>query len=120
MLKVLSGDFKEAKFRSGLFQSHGTLLFPSPDWWNPFLAKYPPERITKITEITEENKKDFTSAAGWAALGGLALGPLGLLAGAVFGGRKKSIYFAVILDDGRRAVIEAPPQEWARIVAAYV
>ena len=120
MVKVLSGDFKEAKFQTGLFQSRGTLMFSSPNWWNPFLSKYPPKRISKITEITEENKKDFTAAAGWAALGGLAFGPLGILAGAVFGGRKKSVYFAVILDDGRRAVIEASPQEWAKIMAAYM
>ena len=120
MLKVLSGDFWRVRFKSGFLLSRGVLMFPSPAWWNPFLVKYPPDRIAEIRQITEENRKDFLGAAGWAAAGGLALGPLGLLAGAVFGGRHKAIYFAVKLDDGRRAVIQTSPKEWAKIMAAYV
>ena len=119
MLKVISGDFMRAKFKSGFLLSRGVLMFPTA-WWNPFLSKYPPDRIAEIRQITEENRKDFLGAAGWAAAGGLALGPLGLLAGAVFGGRHKAIFFAVRLNDGRRAVIQTSPKTWAAIMATYI
>jgi hypothetical protein len=45
--------------------------------------------------VTEENKKKFLSSAGWGLVGGALLGPVGLVAGALAGGNRKEISFAV-------------------------
>jgi hypothetical protein len=52
--------------------------------------------------VTEENKKSIMKATGWGLLGGITFGPLGALAGLVFGGRGKQQYIACYLKDGRK------------------
>ena len=51
--------------------------------------------IALIEQITEDNKNKVLSKAGWSTLGAIALGPVGLLAGLLMGGRTKYICMAV-------------------------
>jgi len=60
------------------------------------------KQLDKVQVITEENKKSIISATGWGMLGGITFGPLGALAGLVFGGRHKEHYIACYLKDGRK------------------
>lgn len=60
------------------------------------------KQLDKVQVITEENKKSIISATGWGMLGGITFGPLGALAGLVFGGRYKEHYIACYLKDGRK------------------
>ncbi len=52
---------------------------------------YPLSKIVQIGVIDEENikEKKFTGSAVGAGVGGLLLGPVGLIAGALAGGNKK-------------------------------
>lgn len=60
------------------------------------------EDIQSVELLTEESKKKFLGSAGLGIAGGLLLGPLGLLAGALAGGNKKEICFACHLKDGKK------------------
>ncbi|MGH9570168.1 MAG: ribosomal protein L7/L12, partial [Candidatus Angelobacter sp.] len=61
-------------------------------------------QIESIQVITEENKKKIAGAAGWGLAGGLLLGPVGVLAGVLAGGKKQEICFVCVLKDGRRFI----------------
>ena len=76
------------------------------------------DSVEEIQEITDENKVKVLGAAGWGALGGLALRPLGLIAGMVLGGRGKVVVCAVKFKDGKQALLEVNQKEWTNIVAA--
>jgi len=60
------------------------------------------KQLDRVEVITEENKKSIISATGWSILGGITFGPLGALAGLVFGGRQKEHYIACYLKDGHK------------------
>jgi len=72
--------------------------------------------VESVELVTEENKKRIFSALGWGALG-LLLGPVGGIAGLVFGGRTKEICFALYLKDGRKYLITSDPQTYQSIKA---
>ncbi len=62
--------------------------------------------IQNVEIITEENKKKFIGTAGWGLVGGLALGPLGLIAGILAGGNKKEFLIACELKNGKKLIAE--------------
>lgn len=78
-------------------------------------------QIVSVDLVTEENivtnkggGKSVVGALGWGTAGTLAFGPLGGLAGLVFGGRKPqisttktNICFALYLKDGRKYLISS-------------
>ena len=73
--------------------------------------------IENVELLTEENKKRVLSALGWGAVGGVLLGPLGGIAGLVFGGRTKEVCFALYLNDGRKYLITSDTKTFQRIKA---
>lgn len=74
--------------------------------------------IDRIDIVTEENKKSFVGAAGLGLVGAAALGPLGLIAGALAGGNKKEVCFLAYLKDGRKFMAVADNGTYQEIVAA--
>ena len=72
------------------------------------------ELIESAELVTEENKKKISSALGWGVLGSL-LGPVGGIAGLVFGGRTKEVCFALYLKDGRKYLIASDPKTYQNI-----
>ncbi len=88
-------------------------------WFSKELVSYGIEKVDELEEISEENKAKVLSAVGWGAIGALALGPVGLLAGLFLGGRReKKVVFVVKFKDGKRALIETDQNGWKSIVAA--
>ena len=79
-IRIIAGDFRNG---------------PIP-WSFPYNLLY------RVENVTEENKKRIISATGWGVVGGLTFGPLGALAGLVFGGRRKEYCVACYLNDGRK------------------
>jgi len=59
-------------------------------------------QVERVEIVTEENKKNILSAAGWGLAGSVLAGPLGLVPGLIFGGRTKEINFVCFLKDGRK------------------
>lgn len=70
------------------------------------------DKVRSVEIVTDDNKKDFISSAGWAFVGGLAFGGIGALAGLLAGGNKKRIVFNIIFDDGRQLMVSGKLKEY--------
>lgn len=67
--------------------------------------------------ITEDNKVNFMGAAGWGIVGGLLTGGIGLLAGAILGGRGKETYCAVRFKDGSQFIVSGKPKDIMALIS---
>lgn len=74
--------------------------------------------LQSVEVATEENVKKLAGTVGWGLAGAAALGPLGLLAGAFFGGRKKEVTFIAQLKDGRRMLATTDGKTFMAMQAA--
>lgn len=70
----------------------------------------------RIEQLTSENSKSMGGAAVAGIAGGLLLGPAGLIAGALAGGNKQLVSFVVEFEDGQKAVAQAHPTLFAKMV----
>ncbi len=89
-VKVLGGDVASGEWEYTL----GTL-------WGAFEQIDLRTEVTKVTPQTEESVKKLPEAAAWG-LAGLIFGPMGLLAGVVFGGNRKAVCALIEMNDGRK------------------
>lgn len=67
--------------------------------------------VDKAEIITEDNKVNFLGAAGWGIVGGLLTGGVGLLAGAILGGRGKETFCAIRFKDGSQFIVSGKPKD---------
>ncbi len=118
-MKLLAGDFPRHEGASFMM---GAFLLPDPNagFWRiwPKMLCYQMSDMKSLNEVTESNKVSVLGAAGWGTVGAVALGPVGLLAGMVLGGRGKAVVFAVEFGDGRKALIQCDGKTWSKIIAA--
>ena len=82
---------------------------------SPRLAK---AEIAQVDIATEENVKKLGGTLGWGLVGGALLGPVGLLAGLLMGGRAKNVVFVVRFKDGRKLLASADSKTFTAIQAA--
>lgn len=85
----------------------------------PVTYAYRPEDETATVELeTEDSVRRFSSAAGWGAVGAVLTGPLGLLLGAIWGGRSRSeVCFSAVMTDGRQFLAIADKKVYHRFLA---
>ncbi len=74
--------------------------------------------IEFVEVATEENVKKIGGTVGWGVAGAVLLGPAGMLAGLLLGGRKKKVTFIVKFKDGRKLLATTPGKTFAKIQAA--
>ncbi|BBA70046.1 hypothetical protein [Geobacter sulfurreducens] len=72
-------------------------------------AKYKPDQIVKVVQLSEEKTKSFLGSAVAGVAGGLLLGGAGLLAGALVGGKKTLARIGIEFSDGCKVIIEQAP-----------
>lgn len=62
----------------------------------------------KISVLDEESAKSFLGSAGLGLVGGILLGPVGLIAGALSGGNRKSVVFGIIInnDETKKLIVK--------------
>jgi hypothetical protein len=77
----------------------------------------PSSELGYLALASEENVKKLSGAVGWGAAGGLLLGPAGLLAGLLLGGKKTTVTFVAKFKDGRRLIASTNPKTWVDIQA---
>lgn len=135
--KVLGGQFSEAvnladaKVRSkldegatvdGIDCTFGQYLFKiTTKWGSPMFTDTDPsflKNVDEIMEITEENAVNVSGAAGWAIVGGVLTGGVGALAGALLGGRGKSVTFAIKFKDGSQFLCSGKVKNYTKLLAA--
>lgn len=78
-------------------------------------------RLTQLESVevaTEESVKKLGGTVGWGMAGALILGPVGLLAGLLMGGRKKEVTFVAKFKDGRKFLGTTDSTTFTKLQAA--
>ena len=109
MLKVHGGDFIEQQI-----YFLGDILVLTGKRKN---EKIPSKKLKSIEVATEEKIKKLSGSIGLGLVGGLLLGPLGIIAGALAGGNKKEITFVATFHDSRSFVATTDPSTFAALKA---
>jgi hypothetical protein len=78
------------------------------------------KEIESIEVLTEANAKRLGGSLGWGAVGALALGPLGGLAGLIVGGRGTDVTILCQFKDGRKLVATVDSKTYAKIRASMI
>ena len=112
-VKVHAGDW--ATGGDHMF-SFGSFSLKKPGAW--LHETVTADRLTRLEVASEEAVKRFGGAAGWGAVGALALGPVGLLAGVIMGGNKKDVTFVAEFDDGRKILATTDSKAFTKMQAA--
>ena len=82
------------------------------------VSPYRRKIFSSVELASEENVKKMGGTMGWGAVGALALGPVGLLAGLVLGGKSKDVTFIAIHKDGRKFMATTDSKTYTKIQAA--
>ena len=110
--EIHAGDFKKGKHHQYLK--------------NKFIMKSDGKFIredilaTEVEEIevaSEESVKKFGGTVGWGVAGAVLLGPVGLLAGLLAGGKGKNVTFICKFKDGRKFMATASSKIYTQIAA---
>jgi hypothetical protein len=112
-IKVHAGDFLQgdASLSFGLLTLRTTA--------NTFPGEHIPLTALEAVEIaTEETVKKIGGTLGWGAAGALVLGPVGLLAGLLLGGKKKEVTFVAKFKDGRKLLATTDSGTFTKLQAA--
>lgn len=113
-IKLLAGNFGTGSAMLG----GKTITVPRPD-----LGVFKHEQIhfpmlASVQVATEENVKRVGGTVGWGVAGAALLGPVGLLAGLLVGGRGKDVTFITELKDGRRFMGTTDAGTYKKLAAA--
>lgn len=112
-IKVHAGDFLKG---DGQF-SFGSLTLMTTA--HSFVGEtIPVSSLETVAIATEENVKKLGGTIGWGVAGGVLLGPVGLLAGLLVGGRKKEITFVATFRDGRKLLATTDSKTFTKLQAA--
>jgi hypothetical protein len=95
--------------------SGSTFVLPKGAWGSQTVHA---STIAAAEVATEESVKRLGGTLGWGAAGGLILGPVGLLAGLLLGGRKTEVTFIVTFTDHRALIATADLKTWTAIKGA--
>lgn len=118
-IKIHAGDFSKGKGNISIML--GMVSFSGA--WQPgdgFAAKintFSGDDIDEITLATEDSVKKIGGTVGWGAVGALALGPVGLLAGLLLGGKGKDVTFVLKLKDGQKMLATTDSKTYTKLAA---
>lgn len=110
---VHAGDWVKGGEHSFMFGSFS--LRPHGGWTKQTISA---STLTSLEVASEENVKRLGGVVGWGAVGALALGPVGLLAGLLGGGNKKDVTFVAVFDDGRKMLATTDSKAFTKMQAA--
>ncbi|RYD86046.1 MAG: hypothetical protein EOP84_00295 [Verrucomicrobiaceae bacterium] len=108
-VKLHAGDFGkgEARFEGGKFQ------FPKGLWFEWVKEG----QLEELEAANEETVKRVGGTVGWGAAGLVVLGPVGLLAGLLAGGRGKDVTFVAKFKDGRKMMATTDSKTFIKMKA---
>ena len=112
-ITVHAGDFLKSK---GMY-TFGSLVLKNEE--NRFSGEaIPASDLESIDIATEESVKKIGGTAGWGVAGAVLLGPVGLLAGILLGGKKKEVTFVAKFKDGRKFMGTTDNKTFTKLQAA--
>jgi len=109
---VVAGDFIKGEGQVAM----NNLILPTER--SPSGEAIPLSELASVEAATEETARDIVGTIGWGAAGAVILGPVGLLAGLLLGGKKKEITFIARFKDGRKLLATADSSTYTRLLAA--
>ena len=120
MNKVVASNCDE--FKEGDMLGVGTFSFnPSAELrLGKSKKKSFPLGSSTVQVLDEESAKSFLGAAGLGLVGVALLGPLGLLAGVLSGGNKKTKYFGIEAPNDIKIVIQTSNKKDIKILQEQV
>lgn len=114
-ITVIAGDF--LKGNSDIF--FNTFILTS----NRVNAKKEAIHLNELKSVyivSEDYAKKLSGTVAWGTAGALAFGPVGVLAGILFGGDKKKITFEAIFKDGRKLIAITDEKSFRKIESAVL
>jgi len=112
-IKVYAGDFLEGDSQ----YSFDSLILKTKE--HSFLGETIPITELETVDIaTEESVKKLGGTVGWGVAGAVILGPVGLLAGLLLGGKKKEVTFIAKFKDGRKLLASTDSKTFTKLQAA--
>ena len=111
-MKVLAGDYKKD---CGILFAGDKLQIQKSTFSFDYIKL---SDIVNFQIVTEENKASILGKVGWGAVGVIALGPLGLLAGVLGGGNKRERVMAIESRDGRKLLLKGNSKDAEKLTAA--
>jgi hypothetical protein len=122
---IHAGHFKPGDIRSlwtRLAAEDASEAFPDvmrlTDVATGSVISYKLEDLAELEVASEESTKKMMGAIGWGLVGNLALGPVGLLAGVLSGGRQTNVKFIGSFKDGRRMLATTDLKTFTAMQAA--
>ena len=120
---IHAGHFKPGNIRPWWTQGWlGSAAFPDvmrlTDVATGSVIYYKFEDLAELEVASEESTKKMMGAIGWGLVGDLALGPLGLLAGVLSGGKQTNVKFIGSFKDGRRMLATTDSKTFTAMQAA--
>lgn len=116
-MKVLAGDWKEDSpvviKKDWLGKPEGLLI--SIGVFKHETMKF--SDLVNFELVTEENKASILGKVGWGAVGAIALGPVGLLAGVLGGGNKRDRVMVLEFRDGRSLMLKGSAKDAELLMA---
>jgi hypothetical protein len=76
------------------------------------------KELQTVEIATEESVKKVGGTVGWGTAGAVLLGPAGMLAGLLLGGKKKEVTFVAEFKDGRKFMGTTDSKSYTKIKAA--
>lgn len=119
-MEIHAGDFPK-KTQLVVSGNHARLALPwqaGDGWGSGQKVELTKATVAELAIANEESVKKFGRAAGLGLVGGLVLGPAGLIAGALVGGRKKNVTFILELVDGRRMLATVDSSTFTKLQGA--
>lgn len=114
-INIHAGDFAKGKKHHYV---HGKFLMKTKGKF--FRETIHSSQISKLEHATEKSVVSLGGAAGWGITGTILLGPIGLLAGLVLGGRGKKVTFICIFKDGRKFIGTASSNVFVALQKAFI
>lgn len=109
-IKVHAGDWAKG---SGQFM-FGSFSLPKKTGWGS-LEGVSGSNLAEVMPASEENVKRVGGTVGWGVTGAVLLGPVGLLAGLIAGGRGKDVTFIAKFKDGRKLLATTDNKTFIKI-----
>ncbi|MEQ1560657.1 MAG: hypothetical protein ABL933_17180 [Methyloglobulus sp.] len=116
--EVHAGDFKKGSDHQYLTGKPGNFIMKTAGKF--FRETIPITEIVELDAASEESVKRIGGTVGWGAVGGVLLGPVGLLAGLLVGGRGKDVTFVCKLKDGRKFMATVPSKVYTELSAVLL
>lgn len=111
-IKVHAGDFTDGEL--GMF-SMLTMKSKQHPWMGEPITL---DKLQSVEMANEESVKKVGGTVGWGVAGAVVLGPVGLLAGLLLGGKGKEVTFVAKFKDGRKMLATTDSKTYTKLQAA--